>query len=63
MKKWIIAIGALLVLFGLLQCEKYLLDYNALTPYGKGIVWGSGLLVVLGSVLIFVGLKKKKTSP
>jgi len=60
MKKWTIVIGVLITLFGLFQSGKFLLDYNTLTQYGKGYVWGSGLLVVIGAFLIIAGLKRKK---
>ena len=62
MSKWIAAFGAIFVLLGLFQMVKYLSDYNVLSQYGKGYMWGSGFLIVLGAALIFGGLKKKKTS-
>ena len=52
MKKWIISIGVVITLLGLFQGKKYLLDYNSLTDYGKGYVWGSIFLLVLGLFLI-----------
>jgi len=64
MKKWIIIIGTVLFLVGLFQGGRFLMDYNSLTQYGKGYVWGSGLLMLLGFFLILIGVKKKKkTSP
>jgi len=64
MKKWIIIIGTVLFLAGLFQGGRFLMDYNSLTQYGKGYVWGSGLLMLLGFIVILIGLKKKKkTSP
>jgi len=52
-----------LLLIGFFQGFRYLFDYNILTQYGKGYVWGSIFLLIAGLVLIFFGLKKKKNSP
>ncbi len=60
MKKWIIIAGIVLIVIGLLQTGSYIADYNSLTHYGKGYVWGSGFLLLLGIILIIVGFKKKK---
>jgi len=60
MKKWIIVIGVIITLLGLFQSVKFLLDYDTLTQYGKGYVWGSGLLLIIGTLLIIAGLKRKK---
>ncbi len=59
MKKWIVAIGTLFLLLGILQFFKYFSNYNILTQYGKGYVWGSGILIIIGIILIIVGTKKK----
>jgi multisubunit Na+/H+ antiporter MnhG subunit len=63
MKKWIAIIGVFITLFGLFQVVKYLFDYNSLTDYGKGYVWGSIFLLIVGFFLIIYGVRKKKTSP
>ena len=63
MKKIALIIGIVLSLIGFIQCFRYFFDYNMLTPYGKGYVWGSILLFLLGILLIYIGLRKKKTSP
>ncbi|MFW5707428.1 MAG: hypothetical protein ACOCX0_03155 [Bacteroidota bacterium] len=63
MKKWITITGVVVVLLGLYQGGRYLLDYNDLTSYGKGYVWGSALIVLSGILLIMFGVKKKKTNP
>jgi len=63
MKKVALIIGIVLSLIGLFQGGRYFFDYNILTQYGKGYVWGSVLLLLIGILLIYFGLKKKKTSP
>ncbi len=60
MKRWIIIIGILITLLGLYQGSKYLTDYNDLTNYGKGYVWGSIFIIILGSSIIIYGVRKKK---
>ena len=52
-------IGALLLLVGLLQTLKYVMSYSTLTPYGRGFVWGSVLLILFGGLLLFWGFRKR----
>ena len=59
MKKIGLITGIILTLMGLFQGARYLFYYNDLTAYGKGFVWGSVLLILVGVLLIFFGLKKK----
>lgn len=63
MKKVALVIGIILSLIGFFQGFRYFFDYNTLTQYGKGYVLGSIFLLTTGLVLIYFGLKKKKTSP
>jgi FtsH-binding integral membrane protein len=60
MKKLILTIGIILFLVGLFQGSRYFLDYDVLTHYGKGYVWGSIIIWLIGLALIIIGLKKKK---
>jgi|LakMenE18May11ns_1017448.scaffolds.fasta_scaffold9438970_1 hypothetical protein len=52
-------VGALFLLVGLLQTFKYVMSYSNLTPYGKGFVLGSVLLILFGGLLIFWGFRKR----
>lgn len=61
MKKLFLVAGIITASLGLLQCGKYLWDYHALTQFGKGYVWGSVLLLAIGTILIITGLTKNKT--
>lgn len=61
MKKVLLFVGVILVLLGVFQGGRYIFDYELLSSYGKGYVIGSGLLFILGVLLIYFGLKKKKT--
>ena len=63
MKKVALVIGIILSLIGFFQGFRYFFDYNTLTQYGNGYVCGSIFLLTTGLVLIYFGLKKKKTSP
>lgn len=62
MKKAALTIGIILVVIGLFQGIRYFFEYNHLTLYGKGYVWGSFLLIVVGLVLTYLGLKPNKTT-
>ncbi|MBS3999491.1 MAG: hypothetical protein KGZ71_03300 [Desulfobulbaceae bacterium] len=62
MKKVILIIGIILFLIGLFQGGRYFFDYNVLSHYGKGYVWGSAIIWLIGLTFIIIGLKKKKIS-
>ncbi|PKL85927.1 MAG: hypothetical protein CVV22_05185 [Ignavibacteriae bacterium HGW-Ignavibacteriae-1] len=62
MKKVILTIGIILFIIGMFQGSRYFLDYNVLSHYGKGYVWGSAIILLLGIAFIIIGLKKKKIS-
>ncbi len=61
MKKVSLILGIILSLVGLFQVFRYIFEYNTLMQYGKGYVWGSIILFAIGLVLIYFGLRKKKT--
>ena len=58
MKKVALIIGIILSLIGALQGFRYFFDYNILTQYGKGYVWGSVFLLAIGIILICLGIKR-----
>lgn len=60
MKILSLLIGIFLSGLGIYQSLKYIFDYNNLTYYGKGFVWGSALLIFIGVLLIYLSIKKKK---
>lgn len=60
MKKTALIFGTILTLIGFFQFIRYLTDYNILTSYGKGYVWGSAILLIFGIGLLSVGLIKSK---
>lgn len=62
MNKLLLLSGIILILLGLSQGLKYLLDYALLTEYGKGVVWGSVLLTLAGGGLIFFGIRRNTNS-
>lgn len=59
--KTILVIGVITTLIGVYQCGNYMLDYSILSNYGRGYVWGSVLLIVIGAVCIALGLRKNKS--
>ncbi|MGI5850223.1 MAG: hypothetical protein ACOX8Q_09220 [Christensenellales bacterium] len=61
MKKVSLILGIILALVGFFQGIKYVFEYGTLMQYDKGYVWGSIILFVIGLVLIYFGLRKKKT--
>ena len=51
--------GSMVFLVGALNVIKYESDYYLLASYGKGFVWGNGILVVAGFLIVYKGLKKR----
>jgi len=62
MKKVFFIAGLALILISIYRGGVYVLDYNLLTEYGRGYVWGCIILFVIGSLLIFLSFKKIKSS-
>ncbi len=60
MKKVLLIIGIVLSGVSLYQVSQYILNYNMLSEYGKGYVWGSIILFLIGVILILLGIRKKK---
>jgi len=59
MKKVLLYAGIVLCLIGIFPLIQYLLDYKQLSDYGKGFIWGKGLIILVGICLIFLSKKKK----
>lgn len=60
MKKLLIIIGILFSLVGIFQTTQYIFDYNILSEYGKGYIWGSSILLALGLFTLTLGIRLKK---
>lgn len=60
MKKTGFIIGVLFLVLGLYQGGRYAVDYSFLSSYGKGYVWGSLLLIIVGSILVYLSIRKKE---
>lgn len=60
MKKMLLLLGILLILASLFSIGQYISDYNVLSEYGKGFIWGKFLLLAVGAALIFVAVRRKR---
>lgn len=60
MKKILILVGVVAVLLGCIRGGQYFIHYNALSEYGKGFVAGNLILITVGAVLIYLGIKRKR---
>jgi len=58
MKKILLYVGLIVVLIAAIPLLNYALDYNILTDYGKGFIWGKILLLLVGAVLIGISQRK-----
>ena len=39
---------------------QYVAAYSELSEYGKGFFWGNSLILILGVILIYLGVRKRK---
>jgi len=62
MKKILIIAGGILVFLSVIPIIQFVFYYNELSDYGKGYIWGNVILFLLGSLFLFLGIKKKKKS-
>ncbi len=60
-KKLLLILGIIVCLFALVPLVQYVFDYQQLSEYGQGFIWGKVLLLVLGGLLIFASLYTRKT--
>ena len=51
--------GSVLFLVGALNIFTYVSDYDLLATYGKGFVWGNGILMLVGFLMVSMGLKRR----
>ncbi len=59
MKIFLLILGIVLGVLGSIQTFKYITDYSVLTQYGKGFIWGSIILIIVGVALIYLSFRKK----
>lgn len=59
MKKLLFYLGLGLSIIGAFSFLKYVIDYNSLSDYGRGYVWGKVLIIIIGIVLILLSRKIK----
>jgi uncharacterized membrane protein len=52
-------IGVLLCIIALISLFSYLGDYQILSEYGKGFVWGKVVLLLIGVLLFYLGIRKR----
>jgi hypothetical protein len=62
MRKIVLLAGFVMAIIGFLQLISCAFNYNSLTQYGKGYVWGSVLLLSTGLGFIYLGFKRKNTT-
>jgi hypothetical protein len=58
MKKILVVTGILISLFGFFPLMRYVFDYNLLSAYGKGFIFGKSVLILVGISLVIIGVKK-----
>ena len=62
MKKILIIAGGVLVFLSVIPIIQFVFYYNELSDYGKGYIWGNIILFLLGSLFLYMGIKKKRKS-
>jgi len=61
MKYFLIILGCILLLISIYQSFPYLLDYQYLSEYGKGYIWGNIILLIIGVLLLLLGIRKYRS--
>jgi hypothetical protein len=59
MKKFLIGLGAFLIIASFFSLRDVIFDYATITDYGRGFVWGKVMLFLIGLALLFWGLRKR----
>ncbi len=62
MKKFLLYTGVVLCLFGLFPFFKYVFDFDILSSYGQGYIFGKVLLIGIGIIMILYGSNALKFS-
>jgi hypothetical protein len=62
MKNILLITGILIILFSLFSFLQYLPDFTQLSDYGQGFVIGKLLLLLLGGLLTYFGLKGRRST-
>jgi hypothetical protein len=60
MKKVLLIAGIIILALGTIPLMQYALDYNQLSNYGKGYIWGKLLIIALGIFLIMISRRLKR---
>jgi len=60
MKKVLLIAGIIILVLGIIPLMQYALDYNDLSNYGKGYIWGKLLITLIGTFLIIISRRIKK---
>ena len=58
MKKTLIVLGVILILFSIVSIKPYIFDYSRLPDYGQGFIVGRALIILIGIVLIVLGRRQ-----
>jgi len=61
-KKLLLISGIIVRLFALYPLFKYIFDYQQLSEYGQGYIWGKVFLLLFGLVLIGTSRFKRKAA-
>jgi uncharacterized membrane protein YraQ (UPF0718 family) len=62
MKRILLIAGLILMGLAIASLVTYLFDYEKLSNYGKGYVWGKIIILILGGFLIFLSRKPLRKS-
>ncbi|MDY0076340.1 MAG: hypothetical protein RBR87_03605 [Bacteroidales bacterium] len=60
MKRILIIAGGILVFLAVTPIIQYVFESSSASDYGSGHIWGNVLLLLLGSWLLYKGIKRKR---
>lgn len=61
MKNLLLSLSLLLLIVGAFNFLKYAGDYSMLSDYGKGYLFGSTILLLVGSIASIIIIRRKMT--